>query len=148
MWLPNDVFFPRKRFCVAQHRKYYIKSCKYHQFKSNVTDDQILRWKLWISNLVVLEFILNGSQHSTRLLLMSSSWENLVIRTRKWALCQHFLFHSWFHMAYCTAPSIIAYVTSAQSCRGCTTTCIRTTIFSQPHSTSAEVTYQAVRHLE
>lgn len=51
-------FSPRWRFSVRQHQKFYIK-LKYlyekHQFKLCVKDGQIMRQKLQMSNLLVLE---------------------------------------------------------------------------------------------
>jgi hypothetical protein len=44
-----------------------------YQLKHNVKDDQIIRLKLQLSNLLSLKLVLQGAQHCTALLPMSSS---------------------------------------------------------------------------
>jgi hypothetical protein len=53
------------------------------QFKHNVKDDQIMRKNLQIPNLLVAELIVHDTQHGTALPPMSSSWENIVVCTRR-----------------------------------------------------------------
>lgn len=54
---------------------YGIKAC---QFKLNAKDNQTIRHKLQISDLLLLEMILHGVQHGTALPLMPSNCENAV----------------------------------------------------------------------
>jgi hypothetical protein len=53
---------------IAQHQKRYIKTAnnnvKIYQFKHSVEDDQIIRQKLQISNLLSLEIVLHITWYS------------------------------------------------------------------------------------
>lgn len=76
--------------------------------------------------MLVISIFRIGTRHVIVLLSMSSFWENTVVCTRKWALCQHSLFLKWVQVAFCVSWLIPKASVLMQRARTC---CIPTFIY-------------------